>query len=260
MKLTLCYIRQTSNGVNGGDQKLNKAERYELRQQEKEQDKNVKNRNRFMKRVLLWGIVFVCIGGAIWGMAYFVKNSSFSTASLIDAVTPSDWIRGAHDGKVVLVEYSDFQCPACSRYEPLLRELLQEFGGKLEFVYRYFPLRQIHVNANLSAYAAEAAGRQEKFWEMHDMIFDHQDDWADASAARNIFLGYASDLRLDIEKFKTDLGLKDVADKVEKDYQGGLRAGVNSTPTFYLNGQKISNPRSYAEFQTIINQAIAANP
>ncbi len=244
------------------DQKLNKnkTERYELRQQEKEQNEKAKNRNRFMKRILLWGIVFVCIGGAIWGMAYLVKNSSFSTASLINAVTPSDWIRGAHDGKVVLVEYSDFQCPACARYEPLLRQLLQEFTGKLEFVYRYFPLRQIHVNAELSASTAEAAGRQGKFWEMHDMIFDHQDDWAESPSARDTFFGYASSLHLDIEKFKADLDLKDVANRIEKDYQGGLGAGVDSTPTFYLNGQKIANPRSYAEFQTIINQTIASNP
>ncbi|MBU6415407.1 DsbA family protein [Patescibacteria group bacterium] len=193
-------------------------------------------------------------------MAHLAKNSSFNGASLIDAITPVDWIRGAHDGKVVLVEYSDFQCPACGRYEPLLRQLAHEFGNKLEFVYRYFPLRQIHINAELSAVAAEAAGKQGKFWEMHDAIFDRQDDWAESPGARAMFIGYAEDLKLNVEKFKADLDSREIADRIEKDFQGGERAGVDSTPTFFLNGQKIPNPRTYAEFQTLINQTVANNP
>lgn len=242
------------------EQKLNKADRYALRQEERDQQEKKKNQTRFMKRVLLWVIVFLCIGGAIFGMIYLARNTSFHTASLIDAVTPTDWIRGAHDGKTVLVEYSDFQCPACGRYEPILRQLEQEFGAKLEFAYRYFPLRQIHINAELSAAVAEAAGRQKKFWEMHDIIFDHQNDWAESTDARNMFIGYAQDLKLDVEKFKADLDSRETADRIEKDFQEGERAGVNSTPTFFLNGQKIPNPQNYAEFQTVINQAIANNP
>lgn len=241
-------------------QKFHKANRYELRLEEKMRQEKEKKQKRFLKRFLLWMSVFLILGGAVWGMAYLAKNSSFSTASLIDAVTPIDWVRGTRDGKVVLVEYSDFQCPACGRYEPFLRQLEHEFNGKLEFVYRYFPLRQIHINAELSAAAAEAAGKQGKFWEMHDMLFDRQNDWAESPGARDMFIGYAGDLKLDVEKFKSDLDSGETADRIEKDFRGGERAGVNSTPTFFLNGQKIPNPRTYAEFQTLINQTIANNP
>lgn len=246
--------------MNRSNQKLNKADQYVLRLEEKARQEKKKNQKRFLKRFLLWAFVFLGLGGAVFGMAYLVKNSSFSTASFIDAVTSTDWIRGVRNGKTVLVEYSDFQCPACARYEPILRQLEQEFGQRLEFVYRYFPLRQIHINAELSAAAAEAAGKQGKFWEMHDTIFDHQNDWAESPSARTIFIGYAEGLKLDMEKFKSDFDSGETADRIEKDFRGGERAGVNSTPTFFLNGQKIPNPRTYAEFQTLINQTIAGNP
>ena len=123
------------------------------------------------------------------------------------------------------------------------------------------PLRQIHPNAQLAAQAAEAVGKQEKFWEMHDMIFENQRTWSNQmrGQAEETFVSYASALNIDIEQFKTDMDSEEVKDKVNNDYQSGIRARVNSTPTFFLNGERIQNPRSYEEFRNIINQALGDN-
>ncbi|OGN05468.1 MAG: hypothetical protein A2746_00110 [Candidatus Yanofskybacteria bacterium RIFCSPHIGHO2_01_FULL_44_22] len=180
------------------------------------------------------------------------------SAILINAVSPSDWTKGNKEAKVVLVEYSDFQCPACAYYQPLFKKLSEEFGDKITFAYRHFPLRQ-HQNARLAAYAAEAAGRQNKFWEMHDLIFENQNRWENRGDAENIFTGYARTLGLDIDEFKNGLSSKEIKDKVENDYQSGIRSNVNATPTVFLNGEKIKVPPNYDELQNIINEALKNN-
>ncbi len=156
----------------------------------------------------------------------------------------------------VLIEYSDFQCPACGVYYPIIKALQQEFGESIVFVYRHFPLRQIHANADLAARSAEAAGKQGKFWEMHDMIFENQKDWASQSNAKKSMIEYAQSLNLDAERFKTDLDSKEVKEKVNNDYLSGIQAKVNAVPTFFLNGTKLQNPESYEEFKKLLEEAI----
>jgi protein-disulfide isomerase len=117
-------------------------------------------------------------------------------------------------------------------------------------------LRQIHKNADLSARASEAAAKQGKFWEMHDMLFDNQEKWAEDNNARNIFEGYASSLELDMEKFKIDIESQDAKDKVQSDFESGRASSVTGTPTFFLNGKKIENPRSSEEFRRLIIDAL----
>lgn len=213
-----------------------------------------------MKRFIFWFFVFVFIGGAVFGMVKLAQNSSGGEqAALIGAVSSSDNVKGSRESKVVLVEYSDFQCPACAAYYPLVKEAAKEFGGEAQFVYRHFPLSQIHGNAELAARAAEAAGKQGRFWDMHDMIFEKQSEWALEKNARELFTHYAESLGLDLERFGQDIDSSEVAAKVSDDYQGGLNSRVNSTPTFFLNGQKLQNPRSYDEFRTIIRKAIDQN-
>ena len=155
-----------------------------------------------------------------------------------------------------LIEYSDFQCPACGVYYPIIKALQQEFGESIVFVYRNFPLRQIHANADLAARSAEAAGKQGKFWEMHDMIFENQKDWASQSNAKKSMIEYAQSLNLDAERFKTDLDSKEVKEKVNNDYLSGIQAKVNAVPTFFLNGTKLQNPESYEEFKKLLEEAI----
>lgn len=239
--------------MDGDYQNLTKQERRELKQQEKEQEIRQLHRRRLIKRVALWSFVALFVGGAVFGLIKLGTNtSSNQTASLISSISPSDWSKGNAEAKVVLVEYSDFQCPACGTYYSLVKQLNKEFVEKIQFAYRHFPLKQIHLNAELAARAAEAAGRQDKFWEMHDLIFEKQNEWSNLRNAKDSFARYAQLLNLDVERFNKDLDSKEIKEKVEGDYQSGIRSVVNSTPTFFLNDIKLQNPRSYEDFRNLI--------
>ncbi|KKS38311.1 MAG: hypothetical protein A3G49_06180 [Candidatus Sungbacteria bacterium RIFCSPLOWO2_12_FULL_41_11] len=217
------------------------------------------NNKRIAKRVILWLLVAVGIGLASFGMVKLVKISpTATTASLVLAVSDNDWFKGAKDAQVVLVEYSDFQCPACKAYYPFLKKLNADFEGKIKFIYRHFPLPQ-HKNAKIAALVTEAAGKQGKFWEMHDLIFENQDKWSGENNAGEIFAQYAHFLGLDTEKLGQDLNSSEVKEKVENDLQSGIQSKVNSTPTFFLNGVKLQNPRSYDEFRKIIEEFLNAS-
>lgn len=164
---------------------------------------------------------------------------------------------GNKNAKTTLVEYSDYECPACALFYPVVKQIVDQNPDKLVFVYRNFPLPQ-HQNALSAAYAAEAAGKQGKFWEMHDLLFTNQNTWASQSSttARDTFIGYATQLGLNIDQFQKDMDSQAVKDKVETDYQSGVKSGVGATPTFYLNGSKMAPPTSLNGFQNTIVQAI----
>lgn len=167
--------------------------------------------------------------------------------------------RGKENANVKIVEYSDLQCPACGMYYPVVKQLIKEFGDKIVFEYRHFPLKSRHKNAEPAALATEAAGLQGKFWEMHDLLFERQKEWSDKSGD-GIFKEYAKEIGIDVPLFESDMMFnKDIKMKVENDYQNGISAGVNSTPTFFINGVKVQNPRSYEEFRNTIQQFIVAN-
>ncbi len=221
-------------------------------------DNDTQNRKKTSKRVILWGVAVVLIGGAIFGMVKLAAKSPAQPATLAQAISASDWIKGEKNAKVTLVEYSDFQCPACAAFHPYVKQIMQDSGSKIELAFRHFPLSQ-HANARPAAYATEAAGKQGKFWEMHDMIFEHQNDWSNQGNAADTFLQYAKTLKLDIVKYEKDLNSKEVKDKVEADYQSGIQSGIDATPTFFLNGKKLQIT-SYDQFRSLVSQAIGANP
>jgi len=150
------------------------------------------------------------------------------------AVNSADHQQGNDAASITLVEYGDFQCPHCRRAHPLIKRLLKERGSDLSFVFRNFPLQEIHPYAYASAMAAEAAGKQDKFWEMHDLIFENQD-------RLNIeyLLSLAQEIGLDMERFARDFKSEGLQNKIEKDFEGGIRSGVNGTPTFFINGTKL---------------------
>ena len=168
----------------------------------------------------------------------------------------SDHIKWSPKKKNILVEYSDFQCPSCKSAHDFLKTV--EASGsadfditkKVTFVYRYFPLYQIHDKAKISAYVAEAAGIQGKFWEMSDLLFDNQQSWSTSNDPQNeFFLKYATELKLNIDQFKNDLNSAVVKDRVNFDLKEAEQIGVDSTPTFFLNGQKV-DVSSYQELIT----------
>lgn len=241
------------------EEQLTKKERRELKRQEKLDYQESGAKIRLFKRLLLWALVLAGAAGLIFGMVKLGGSKPDQSAILVNAVSSSDWTKGNKEAKVVLVEYSDFQCPACAYYYPLLKKLSQDFGNKVSFSYRHFPLRQ-HMNARSAAYAAEAAGRQNKFWEMHDLIFENQTKWENRGDAEKIFTELAASLELNIDQFKKDIGSAEIKNKVENDFQSGVQSKVNSTPTIFLNGKKIEVPPNYDELRNIINEAVKNNP
>jgi protein-disulfide isomerase len=188
-----------------------------------------------------------------------LNNKATATSSDVSIHTTNiNHIKGMEDASVSLVEYSDLQCPACGVYYPVVKQIMKEFGDSMSFEYRHFPLRTIHQNAESAALATEAAGLQGKFWEMHDILFERQKEWSNKKG-KNIFTIYAEEIGVDSLKFESDMLLnEDIKNKVENDFQSGLALSVNSTPSFFLNGVKMQNPRSYEEFRSIIQQFIFA--
>ncbi len=217
---------------------------------EKEMEKKRLKKKRAIKTVIFGFVVLAVVGGFILAAVKLKNNSLNEPVFSVNAVVSTDQIKGNREAKTVLVEYSDFQCPACAAYAPLTKQLLEEFNDKIAFAYRHFPLSQ-HKNAEPAALASEAGGRQGKFWQIHDMIFENQEEWAETDNAEEIFIRYAQMLGLDIEKFKSDLKLEELKKKITADLRSGQAANVNSTPTFFLNGEKIQ-PKSYEEFKQMI--------
>ena len=134
----------------------------------------------------------------------------------------------------------------------MVKRLAEEEGEKVLVVYRHFPLRSIHKNAENAARASEAASLQGKFWEMHDMLFENQEEWARQGNPKSTFKTYAERLGLDTDKFMDDLGSSEVRNRVNKDYLTGAKANIPGTPTFFLNGERIQTPRSYAAFKGLV--------
>ncbi len=154
--------------------------------------------------------------------------------------------------KLTLTEYSDYQCPACAYFHPIVDSLKKTYGNDLEVVYKDFPLNS-HQFAALAARAAEAAKNQGKFLEMHNKLFENQQQWSSGDAESR-FVGYAKDIGLDIEQFKQDLNAAETQKAVMEEKQEGVQMGVDSTPTFFINGEKLQqNPPSYEDFKALID-------
>jgi protein-disulfide isomerase len=169
-------------------------------------------------------------------------------AKLKPPVSEKDHQTGNLQAGVTLVEYGDYQCPYCGRAHPLLKRLLKEKGEAVHFVFRNFPLQEIHPMALSAALAAEAAGVQGKFWEMHDLIFEHQNE---LTLPR--LLDLARTLRLAENRFVRDLESEALLTRVEADFESGIRSGVNGTPTFFVGGEKLN---TYNETYESLLQAI----
>jgi protein-disulfide isomerase len=150
---------------------------------------------------------------------------------------PNPWARGAST-RVQLEEFSDFQCPACGNLEPGLRRVIKDYGDRIRLVFRNYPL-PMHKYAFVAARAAEAAGQQGKFWEMHDLLYDNQKEWSDSMEPRVQFESYATRLGLDVQRFKADMERQDLADRIKADMTRGNSVDVHGTPTVFLNGREL---------------------
>jgi protein-disulfide isomerase len=155
--------------------------------------------------------------------------------SLKPDVSTTDHIQGNSDSDLIIVEYGDYQCPYCGAAYPVLKELMNQFGSQIKFVFRNFPLSEMHQYARPAALAAEAANSQGKFWKMHDAIYENQENLNES-----FLLELAEQLNLNIEQFKEDIQSPALAHKVDADFESGIVSGVNGTPSFFVNGNKFN--------------------
>lgn len=185
----------------------------------------------------------------LYGLAVFILAAGMyslakpSISGNVPPISESDHTQGGAMASVTLIEYSDFECPACAAFSPLVKSVLESYGDDVQFAYRHFPLYTIHPNAEKAAHASEAAALQGKFWEMHDLLFDRQADWESLADTTPMFIAYADILGLNIEQFTNDLTSDAVRNRVKVDVNSGNAAGISATPTFYLNGSPLTFPK-----------------
>lgn len=219
------------------------------------------------KTFIIFGLITLVI--FIGGIFLFTKGGSTNVSTKVvnssllipqNAVETSGFVNGEYlpassSSTVTLVEFGDYECPACGVYSPLVKQLLTEFAGKITYIFRNYPLPQ-HKNAPITSYAVEAAGLQGKYWEMHEKVYATQADWSNLSDPKDLLIGYAKDFGLDTTKFAADLSNQIIKDKVKSDTNDGNTIGITETPTFYLNGQKIQLAGSYDQLKSVVQAVL----
>jgi protein-disulfide isomerase len=176
-------------------------------------------------------------------------------SKLKPAVTEQDHVKGDLHAPVILVEYGDFQCPHCGAAYPIVKKIEKDYKDKMAFVFRHFPLAEIHPFAQAAAVASEAAANQGKFWQMHALIFENQQ-----SLGLEMLLQLAESLKLDMKRFEHDFKDPKMFKKVEDQFESGIVSGVNGTPSFYINGVKYNDSYDYDSLTSAIDRAISENP
>ncbi len=161
-------------------------------------------------------------------------------------------------GAVKVVEFGDYQCPACENAYPITKQLMSEYQGRITFVFRNYPLVQVHKNAQEAAEAAEAASDQGKFWEMHDKLYDTQNEWANLGDPTDKFVSYAATLGLDTAKFKDAVVNKKFADRIAVDVSDGNDVSIQGTPTFFIDGVRATS-YDHDTLKGLIDKALASN-
>lgn len=196
-------------------------------------------------------IIFAAIVVVLFGGLIFFSNknqidvSNVNLRDILPATNQSgdiaDHVSGNTKSKVVLVEYGDYQCPYCGQAYPTIKALTDKYKDQLAFVFRNYPITNLHPNAKAAAAAAEAAGLQGKYWEMHDKLYTSQNEWSDLSTSdrTEAFASYARGLGLDVDKFKSDMGSDAVNQKINFDLALGKKAKVSGTPTYVLDGKTV---------------------
>jgi protein-disulfide isomerase len=175
-----------------------------------------------------------------------------ATAQLVVPVGKSDHLLGPETAPVKLVEYGDYECPSCGQAYPVVKELLERLGSRVQLVFRNFPLATVHPHAELAAEAAEVASSQGQFWAMHDKLFENQNALDD-----EYLVQYAVALGLDESRFVSELASHVHAARVREDFMGGVRSGVNGTPTFFINGVRHDGPFDLGTLLGAIEEEVA---
>jgi protein-disulfide isomerase len=210
-------------------------------------------RNIFRAKGVPWvvGSMLILVAAA---SLYAFTGAASSEPSNAPPPSSGDISYGPPDAQRLVIEYSDFQCPFCAEYATIMAQLRQEYGDRVQFVFRFFPLSN-HKYGMISAQAAYAAYLQDKFWEMHDLLFANQEEWSESSDPRPYFDSYAESLRLDIDQFHKDMYAQSTIDFVNGQADAGATAGVTRTPWFVV-GDKSVLPRTIEEFRKLIEAGL----
>lgn len=199
---------------------------------------------------VILGVIVV----AFFGFLLFGKGGGENSSQ---AGQTSNHVLGESQYNIVLVEYADFQCPACGSFFPILQQVKEQYKDKVKFQFKHLPLVQIHQNALIAARASEAASKQGKFWEMHDALFQTQKEWETLSDPNEYFVALAKELKLNEEQFKTDIKGDETNSVVQADLKEASGKGYNSTPTFELDGKKLEDVQPTVEyFNKVLDEAI----
>ncbi len=211
--------------------------------------------------VVIFGGIFVVSQGSN-------NNKNSSNGSQSSSAQPTNHVEGQGSTGVKLVEYGDFECPICAEYYKTVNQIASQYSQQIYFQYRNLPLTQIHPNAFASARAAEAAGMQSKYWQMHDLLYKNQNSWASSGDPLTLFDGYAKQLGLNVSQFNTDYASDKVNNSINADVAAFNKTGQQmATPTFFLDGKYIDNTQladpqtgapSLQKFQSVINAEITA--
>lgn len=245
--------------------KLTKKEFKEQRKSEKlsfEEELKKSKRNNDLKKIFIWGALTLTLVAIVIIIAILTNssnsNGSIATSIKFEKINYSDLAFGPKNPKVTLIEYADFQCPACGAYYPIVKQLLKDFKGKMLYVYRFFPLENIHQNALISAKAGYAIYEidKNKFLKMEDLLFTNQANWENLSDPTSVFASYATSLGINKNKFLSTLNSNQTGEFVKAQENQWLNDGLNSTPTFAINRKIITNPSSYEAFKAEIQSAI----
>lgn len=209
------------------------------------------------KFLIVLGVAILALGGIF----VFSNNKSSSNNSNATASSVTNHSTGNLNSKVEIIEYGDFQCPACGQFFPLVSAVKAQYKDTVKFTFRHFPLDSIHKNARAGSRAAEAAGQQGKFFEMHDILYKNQNAWVDSSDPLTIFAGYAQQLGLDVNAFKIYYASEAANSSINADLQEGQKKGVSGTPTFFIAGKQVNNNdlSTLEKFSAQIDAALKAN-
>ncbi len=217
-----------------------------------------------------WIIFIVITVGILIALVAFSGGSSIDV-SKVDVNTVqkansqngniADHVFGNVNSKVTLIEYGDFQCQPCGAIYPIVKSITNQYTNQLQFVFRNFPIADLHQNAKAAAASAEAAGLQGKYWQMHDQLYTAQSDWSELSIndRTKFFDNLAKQLDLNLKKFDSDMSSTQVSNKISYDIALGTKAGVDGTPTFFLNGKKLDGKTDFSSesnFKNTINTAL----
>lgn len=212
------------------------------------------------------GVIVLIFVGIIWANG---KKAGAPDGSSNSNAQPSNHVMGQNSKHVTLVEYGDFECPVCYSYYPTVKQVVDQYKSDIAFQFRNFPLTQVHKNAFAGARAAEAAGMQNRYWEMHDLLYQNQDPngasgWVASSTPQDFFNGFAQQIGLNVDQFKKDYASSKVNDTINADLNEGKKLSVQGTPSFFLNGKELQlqdlvtdGRPDPAKFNKALDEAIA---